>query len=118
MSAFDKPLKFAASFDPERAQRTLGELEALAPDLKPFCALIGSAAGNSPYLARLMLKDAPYLSHLLAGGPEPSLAALQAEAPGIGRERDFCQAVRRFAIPHTVARVVLGMRCYSGAVRC
>ena len=60
MPVFDKPLKLIAPFDPERAGRTIGELETLAPDLmgvEPFHALIGSAAGNSPYLARLMLKD-------------------------------------------------------------
>ncbi len=114
MSAFDKPLKFAASFDPERAQRTLGELEALAPDLKPFCALIGSAAGNSPYLARLMLKDAPYLSQLLGGGPEPSLAALEAEALAIGGESDFAQAMRRLRIAKRRAALAIALADIAG----
>src|SRR6266567_1946093 len=114
MSAFDKPLKFAASFDPERAQRTLGELEALAPDLKPFCALIGSAAGNSPYLARLMLKDVPYLSQLLAGGPEPSLAALEAEALAIGGESDLAQAMRRLRIAKRRAALAIALADIAG----
>ena len=65
-------------FDPERAARALAELGSLAPDvpgIHPLRALIGSAAGNSPYLSRLMLKDEDYLSHLLTVGPEPALAA-------------------------------------------
>src|SRR5258706_9804024 len=114
MSACDRPLKSAASFDPERARRTLGELEALGPDLKPFRALIGSAAGNSPYLARLMLKDPPYLSQLLAGGPEPSLAALEAEALAIGGESDFAQAMRRLRIAKRRAALAIALADIAG----
>src|SRR3977135_2964284 len=98
---FARPRKLIAPFDPERAGRTIGELEKLAPDLmgsEPFRALIGAAAGNSPYLARLMLKDAPYLSQLLVDGQEGSLAALEAEALAIGDESDFAHAMRRLRI--------------------
>ena len=85
MSAFDKPLKLAGPFDPGRAGRTLAELEALAPDLHPLHALIGFAAGNSPYLARLMLKEAPYLSQLAAGRPdEIANAVLYLASPAAG----------------------------------
>ena len=82
---FAQPLKLAP-FDPARAARTIAELEALAPDLAPFAALIGSAAGNSPYLSRLMLKDSAWLAQLLATGPQPALVALEAEALGTGGE--------------------------------
>jgi hypothetical protein len=92
-SGFARPLKVTTPFDPERAGRTLGELEALSPDILrtgAFVALIGSAAGNSPYLARLMLKDAPYLARLLADGPEGSLAALEARRWRWRRKRSPC----------------------------
>ena len=85
---FAQPLKLPAPSDPSRAARTIAELEALAPalDLAPFAALIGSAAGNSPYLSRLMLKDSAWLAQLLATGPQPALVALEAEALGTGGE--------------------------------
>src|SRR5258705_9014578 len=117
MSAFDKPLKLPAPFDPERARRTINELEALAPEILgigAFRALIGSAAGNSPYLARLMLKDAPYLSQLLAGGREMSLAALETEALAIGGESDFTQAMRRLRIAKRRAALAIALADIAG----
>src|SRR5580765_3691522 len=111
---FARLRKQIAPFDPERAERTLGELEAVAPDLQPFRALIGSAAGNSPYLARLMLKDTPYLAQLLADGPAPSLAALEAEALAIGGESDFAQAMRRLRIAKRRAALAIALADIAG----
>src|SRR5258706_732524 len=117
MSAFDKPLKLVAPFDPERAGRTIAELEAFVPDIlgtDALRALIGSAAGNSPYLSRLMLKDAAYLSQLLADGPEGSLAALEAEALAIGGETEFAYAMRRLRIAKRRAALAIALADIGG----
>src|SRR5438270_3579645 len=94
--AFAQPLKLAAPFDPPRAARTIAELEALvpAPDIAPFADLIGSAAGNSPYLSRLMLKDSAWLAQLLAAGPQAALAALEAEALAVGETNNDRRGMR------------------------
>src|SRR5882672_3507221 len=114
---FARPRKLIAPFDPERAGRTIGELETLAPDLmsvEPFRALIGSAAGNSPYLSRLMLKDVAYLSQLLADGPEGALAALEAEALAIGGESEFAHAMRRLRIAKRRAALAIALADIGG----
>ena len=114
---FAQPLQLTARFDPERAVRTLAELEALAPDILgtgAFVTLIGSAAGNSPYLARLMLKNATYLSQLLVDGPEGSLAALEAEALSIGGETDFAHAMRRLRLAKARAALAIALADIGG----
>src|SRR5258708_18778810 len=114
---FAKPRKLAASFDPERAARTLAELGSFAPDvpgIHPFRALIGSAAGNSPYLSRLMLKDKDYLSHLLTIGPEPALAALETEALAVGAETDSVSAMRRLRIAKRRAALAIALADIAG----
>src|ERR1700681_1353419 len=114
---FTQPLQLTARFDPERAVRTLAELEALAPDILgtgAFVTLIGSAAGNSAYLARLMLKNATYLSQLLVDGPEGSLAALEAEALSIGGETDFAHAMRRLRLAKARAALAIALADIGG----
>src|SRR5256714_9639963 len=114
--AFAQPLKLAATFDPPRAARTLAELEALvsAPDLAPFAALIGSAAGNSPYLSRLMLKDSAWLARLLATGPHAALAALEAEALAVGGETDSAAAMRRLRLAKRRAALAIALADLAG----
>src|SRR5258705_7793785 len=112
-----KPPALVAPFDPERAARTLADLEALAPDVLgtgAIRALIGSAAGNSPYLSRLMLKDRDYLRRLLIDGPEAALAALDAEALAIGDESDVALAMRRLRIAKSRAALAIALADIGG----
>src|SRR5258706_10646114 len=116
---FDRSLKLPAPFDPGRAARTIAELETLAPNLTgvdPFRALIGSAAGNSPYLSRLMLKDSLYLARLLTDGPQAVLAALETKAPAIGGETDAAVVMRRLRIAKRRAALAIALADIAGII--
>src|SRR5215831_18406403 len=65
-------------FDPARAQRTFESLEGYTPDAAAR-AVLEAAFGNSPFLARLALREQAILSRLFAEGPE----AIVAEARGL-----------------------------------
>lgn len=64
-------------FDAERAQRTLDALGERA-GAGPVRDLIAAAASNSPYLARLMEREADSLERDLAGDPRIALASMLA----------------------------------------
>jgi len=64
-------------FDAERAARTLETLGERAGDGQ-LRELIGAAASNSPYLARLMEREADNIEADLAGDPRITLASLLA----------------------------------------
>ena len=64
-------------FDAERAARTLEALGERAGE-GPVRDLIAAAASNSPYLARLLEREADNLERDLSGDPRVTFAALQA----------------------------------------
>jgi glutamate-ammonia-ligase adenylyltransferase len=81
MFAFD-PASLPQPFDRARSQRTFDQLadEGYRPN-GAARALLESASGNSPYLARLMVRDVVLLPRLFAEGPR----ALLAEASTVAR---------------------------------
>src|SRR5688572_21703565 len=82
------------AFEPARAMRTHEELVdvALPGD---FRALLGAAAGNSSYLARLMLRERAFLPELARRDPDDVLAQLIKEALGAAEAPDQESAMRR-----------------------
>jgi len=87
------PGPFPKPFDPARAQRTL---EDLAPDFAPhgtFLSLLESTFGNSPYLARLALRDRDFLRALPESDPETELAKLEAETLAAADAPDLATAM-------------------------
>ena len=115
---FGAPLNLPPAFDRERARRTLAELEAFSPDIAVeanFRTLLESAAGNSPYLARLMLKERAFLSELLEQGPDRWLAVLNAEALAAGEESDAPLAMRRLRAAKRRAALAIGLADIAGA---
>jgi glutamate-ammonia-ligase adenylyltransferase len=97
-------------FDPVRAERVLSELSAAAKGeglgwLKPFLAdpkaktLFAGAFGNSPYLARLVLRDPPILKRVLSQEPERAFAeilrGIESATASAGRLEDVMPVLRR-----------------------
>jgi glutamate-ammonia-ligase adenylyltransferase len=84
-------------FDVGLAARTLEDLRDLEVP-EGFRAVMQSAAGNSPYLARLMLREKAFLTELAAAAPEKVLSRLNQEALSAAEllERDaVMKALRR-----------------------
>ena len=105
------------AFDGARAAQFTQELAALAPALTKngaTRALLASAAGNSPYLARLMLKESLFLSTLLGEGPDRALAALESKALSIAEETDIAVAMRRLRLAKRRAALIVGLADIGG----
>jgi glutamate-ammonia-ligase adenylyltransferase len=90
----DRIVRLPAVHDAGRAERTMTALEPLRGH--PAAALLQAAASNSPFLARLMTREADYLATALDRDPESALDAicstlLTLETPG----RDDMQAQLR-----------------------
>jgi glutamate-ammonia-ligase adenylyltransferase len=114
---FPATLRLPAAFEPERAARTLAEITALAPailDDADFRALLQFAAGNSPYLARLMLKEHAFLAELPALGPAACLAALETEALATAHDSDAAQAMRRLRSAKRRAALAIALADIAG----
>src|SRR6185295_18631838 len=108
------------AFDRARAAQFMDELAALAPSLAQddaTGALIASAAGNSPYLARSMLKEAAFLSELFAQGPDTALAALQGEALAVSQETDTAATMRRLRLAKRRTALVIALADIGGLYR-
>jgi glutamate-ammonia-ligase adenylyltransferase len=84
MNAFDAPPHpLPPPFDAARAERTLAELadQGFAPSGQ-VRALFASVFGNSPYLARLALREHEFMRVLASVGPEAALASIETDAAG------------------------------------
>jgi len=92
MSAFrNAPGPFPKPYDPARAVRTLEDLS-FAPQ-GAFRSLLESTFGNSPYLARLALRDRDFLQALPESDPETELAKLEAECLSAADAPDIAAAM-------------------------
>ncbi|MGD0189349.1 MAG: bifunctional [glutamine synthetase] adenylyltransferase/[glutamine synthetase]-adenylyl-L-tyrosine phosphorylase [Rhizomicrobium sp.] len=86
-------------FDPARAQRTLAALAEMG--FQPEDAargILAALAGNSPYLARLALREHAFLPILFAAGPDAVLPVLEADVArldGAGDDRIVMGGLRR-----------------------
>ncbi|MBV8978104.1 MAG: bifunctional [glutamine synthetase] adenylyltransferase/[glutamine synthetase]-adenylyl-L-tyrosine phosphorylase [Alphaproteobacteria bacterium] len=76
MHAFDSTRPLPEAFDRARAERTLAALagEGVALEGRE-AAIVASAAGNAPYLARLLVRQHALLRDLFAQGPQPAVEA-------------------------------------------
>src|SRR5512143_1894713 len=117
------PVRVAPIFDAARAARTIAELEQAAPQIPAhpgFRALIEGASGNSPYLARLILKEkgsaqGSFLGALLDREPQEVLCAMEAEAHFVGREvGDEAEAMRRLRVAKRRAALVIALADIGG----
>ncbi|MBI3677136.1 MAG: hypothetical protein HY243_11045 [Proteobacteria bacterium] len=77
------PAKLPKPFDPARAARTLAALAEGEGGFAPppaSRALLEATFGNSPYLARLALRERAFLQDLIARGPEAVTPQIEAAA--------------------------------------
>jgi len=83
-------------FDPAHAARTLAAL-AEGPDgyqpPRDAHAALEAIFGNSPFLARLALRERAFLHDLIAQGPEAALGAAEAMARGADGAKDMVSAM-------------------------
>src|SRR6185437_7064961 len=90
------PGPFPKPFDPARARRTLEDLAVgeggFVPD-SALAALLEGTFGNSPYLARLALRDRDFLRALLDSDPETELARIEAETLAAADAPDIAAAM-------------------------
>src|SRR5215468_2304915 len=88
-------------FDAARAARLSAELALPArvylerPNTR---ALIEALAGNSPYLAGLMLREPEFVAAFFERGPDAVLAALQGDALAAADEEEQAAAMRRLRL--------------------
>ncbi len=68
------------AFDPARGDEAAARLGALPPELH---ALVAGAAGSSPYLDGLVLRESGWIAAALAGSPEDALDAELAALAGL-----------------------------------
>jgi glutamate-ammonia-ligase adenylyltransferase len=121
-SGFHAPSNLALAnpppvFDSGRAGRTLADLGAVAPDALAdpgFRAVLEAAAGNSPYLARLMLKEATFLPALLESGPRPNLALVNTEALATAHGDDAPSIMRRLRAAKRRAALTIALADIGG----
>ncbi len=108
MSArFDSSISLPPVFDRERAERTLDQLDPALSENPEFRGVLEAASGNSPFLARNILKESAFLSELFAVGPDASLDALAAEALRASEVGDAPSVMRRLRIAKR--RIALGL---------
>jgi glutamate-ammonia-ligase adenylyltransferase len=83
-------------FDPARAARTLAALAEGADSYAPPTqarALLDAMFGNSPFLARLALKERIFLRELIAHGPQAALSAAEEMARSAIDGKDMASAM-------------------------
>ena len=89
--------------------------ERLAPDLDgpALRELIEGAAGSSPFLADLMRKEADALPGILAGAPEPAMAAVLAETR-VAAAEDLAERARLLRRAKRRAALLIGLADLGG----
>lgn len=82
--------------DAARASRTMADLPPVGD--QGFRDLLAATSSNSPYLARLMLREAVFLDEIYARGPDEVLNALEAEALAVSGETDSAPAMKNLRV--------------------
>jgi glutamate-ammonia-ligase adenylyltransferase len=91
------PRKIPAPFDPARAERTLAAIAEGEEGFAPRTAqreVFEGAFGNSPFLARLAVREQAFLRRTGAMPPQAVLEAIEADVRAIETERDFAAAMQ------------------------
>ncbi len=104
-------------YDPQHAADVLQSLSKNGPAAladKNFRTLMEAAAGNSPYLARLMLREKPFLDEIHYTPPDALLASLNKEALGTAFEPDINVAMRRLRVAKRKAALTIALADIAG----
>ena len=104
-------------FDSGRAARTMEELASLWSDVarqSDISRLLEAASGNSPFLARAMLKESAFLPEFFANGPEDVLARLNTEALAVAGFEDDASVMRALRIAKRRAALTIALADISG----
>src|SRR5688572_9709435 len=110
------PETIPPAFDAERADRlieALGSSSALPVD-PALRMLIRSAAGNSPYLARSMLKEIAFLHELFERGPDDVLDDMEKSALSIAQESDDALVMHQLRIAKRRAALAIALADIAG----
>ena len=108
------PERIPPAFDSQRADRFM---EAFAPPaaLPPaLSALIRSAAGNSPYLARSMLKESAFLNELFEKGPDDVLDHLERSAVAAAQGDDVARVMQDLRVAKRRAALAIALADLGG----
>ncbi len=102
-------------FDTQRADRTLAEIASVAPALAQgkLRDCMAAAAGNSPYLARVMLKETEFLARYEAEGTG-LLEVLNGEALRVGLEADINAAMQVLRVAKRRAALAIALADIAG----
>jgi glutamate-ammonia-ligase adenylyltransferase len=120
MPAFRDALKtegLPPAFDAARAARTVAELEQGAPNVVANAAaraVLESAAGNSPHLARLIGREGTFLDRLIGGDIGETMAALEVEAMAAAHERSDADAMRALRVAKRRASLAIALADIGG----
>jgi len=104
-------------FDIARAERTLHSLELVAPELiadHRLRSIVAAAAGNSPYLAGLMLKQPEFLQRLFALGPDAQLDRVNADIAAAADEESITAAQKRLRVAKQHAALTIALSDICG----
>jgi glutamate-ammonia-ligase adenylyltransferase len=108
----DIPGPIPAAYDPRHAQDILKTLSQDAPAAladENFSALLESAAGSSPYLARLILREKDFLDDIYDVSPDRLLASLNDEVLTLAEESDIAAAMRRLRAAKRKAALTIAL---------
>ena len=98
-------------YDPSRAARTLDALAAEGVALEPtFKTLIESASGNSPFLARLILRERA----MLGEPPDAAVEAARMLALSAGAAETEADAMARLRIAKRRAALAIALADIAG----
>jgi glutamate-ammonia-ligase adenylyltransferase len=92
------PGPIPVAYDQRHAADVLESLSKEGPEAlsdENFRALLEAVAGNSPYLARLMLREKGFLDDIYRIDPDALLASLNGHALTLAEETDEAAAIRR-----------------------
>jgi glutamate-ammonia-ligase adenylyltransferase len=111
------PGSIPIAYDPQHAADVLQSLSKDGPKAladENFRKLLEAAAGNSPYLARVMLREKSFLGEIQNTPPDELLVALNNEALGIAAETDIKVAMRRLRVAKRKAALTIALADIAG----
>jgi len=94
------PSRLPPPFDPLRGEDVLRDIETAIGSTFPeeLSALVKSVAGSSPYLARLMRREAEFLPVLFEADPAVLLTAFEQDARDVAGEDDANMVMQRLRV--------------------
>ena len=111
------PGSIPIAYDPQHAADVLQSLSKDGPKAladESFRKLLEATAGNSPYLARVMLREKSFLDEIQNTPPDELLVALNNEALGIAAETDIKVAMRRLRVAKRKVALTIALADIAG----